>query len=206
MSTKNKITLSALLVFAPAFAHAEVSANLGWASDYFYRGILQAPSSASAGLDFERNGFYAGTWAADVKDGLEVDGFFGYAAEIRDITWSVGFTGYYYTGDFDDAYEEMNFGLGYGWATLDVAVGEYDNFGDGALDYTWYALTIANEGFYGKLAGFARDFDGEYLELGYGASLAELDIGIAAIFADSELAGHSGEALVFTIGKTFDVH
>jgi uncharacterized protein (TIGR02001 family) len=205
MNTKSRLLLSVALTLSSGLAHADLSANIGWASDYFYRGILQAPTSASAGLDFERNGFYVGTWATDVKDGLEVDGYFGYATEIQDVSYSVGFTGYYSTGDFDDTYQEINMGLGYGWATLDVAVGEYDNFDAGTQDYTYYALTIANKGFYGKLASFTQDFEGEYLELGYGTSLAELDIGFAAIFANSDLVGDSTESLVFTIGKTFDI-
>ena len=30
------------------------------------------------GADYENGGFYIGTWAADVGDGLEVDYYFGY--------------------------------------------------------------------------------------------------------------------------------
>jgi hypothetical protein len=203
-----RLLVTAALVLGSNLAMADLSANIGWASDYFYRGILQAPTSASAGIDVEQNGFYIGTWAADVKDGLEVDGYFGYATEIQGISYSVGFTGYYYTGDFDDTYQEINLGLGYGYASLDVAVGEYDNFDGGTQDYSYYALTIANKGFYGKVAGFAQDFEGEYLELGYGTTVAELelDIGIAAIFANGDLVGDSTESLVLTIGKTFDIN
>jgi hypothetical protein len=201
-----RLLVTATLMLCANMAMADLSANIGWASDYFYRGILQAPTSASAGIDYEQNGFYAGTWAADVKDGLEIDGYLGYATEIQGISYSVGFTGYYYTGDFDDTYQEINLGLGYGYATLDVAVGEYDNFGGGKQDYTYYALTLARNGFYGKVGGFAQDFEGEYLELGYGTTVAELDLGIAAIFANSELVGNSSESLVFTIGKSFDIN
>ncbi|HWM27950.1 MAG TPA: TorF family putative porin [Woeseiaceae bacterium] len=203
--TINAVSIAAALLWS-GLAHAELSANIGWASDYFYRGILQAPSSASGGVDFERNGFYIGTWAADVNDGLEVDGFFGYANEINDISYSVGFTGYYYTGDFDDTYQEINLGAGYGFATIDVAVGEYDNFGGPVEDYTYYALTLEKSGFYGKVAGFTQDFDGEYFEIGYATTVAELDLGFAAIFANSDLVGESTESLVFTIGKTFNLN
>ena len=205
MKNTNRLLASAALLSCSGHALADISANIGWASDYFYRGILQAPSSASAGIDFERNGFYIGTWAADVKDGLEVDGYFGYATEIQDVSYSVGFTGYYYTGDFDDTYQEINLGLGYGYVSLDVAIGEYDNFDGGTEDYTYYALTVENNGFYGKFAGFSRDFEGEYLELGYGTTVAEVDIGISAIFANSDLVGESDESLVFTIGKSFQL-
>ena len=205
MKNTNRLLASAALLSCSGHALADISANIGWASDYFYRGILQAPSSASAGIDFERNGFYIGTWAADVKDGLEVDGYFGYATEIQDVSYSVGFTGYYYTGDFDDTYQEINLGLGYGYVSLDVAIGEYDNFDGGTEDYTYYALTVENNGLYGKFAGFSRDFEGEYLELGYGTTVAEVDIGISAIFANSDLVGESDESLVFTIAKSFQL-
>jgi len=187
-------------------AHSELSANVGWASDYFYRGILQAPSSASAGMDFEKSGFYAGTWAADVDDGLEIDAYLGYGNTISDIDYSVGFTGYYYTGDFDDTYQEINLGAGYGYASLDVAVGRYDNFGGPTQDYTYYSLTVGKAGFYGKAGGFKQDFDGEYLEFGYETSLAEIELGFSAIFANSDLAGESTESLVITIGKVFDIN
>src|SRR5690606_12450630 len=205
MKTIKRLLVLTAFMSCPGLALADISANIGWASDYFYRGMLQAPTSASAGVDFERNGFYIGTWAADVKDGLEVDGYFGYATEIQDISYSVGFTGYYYTGDFDDTYQEINLGLGYGYVALDVAIGEYENFGGGTQDSTYYALTVANKGFYGKFAGFSPDFEGEHLEFGYGTTVAELNIGISAIFANSVLVGDSDESLVFTFGKSFEL-
>ena len=35
-------------------ANAEISAQIGWASDYYYRGIFQSSSSASGGIDYEK--------------------------------------------------------------------------------------------------------------------------------------------------------
>lgn len=192
------------LALACSQAHAEWSANIGWASDYYYRGIFQARSSASGGIDFSRGGFYAGTWAADVNDGLEVDGYFGYAREIGDLTLGVGFTGYYYTQEFDDTYEEVNLSAGFGIASIDVALGEYDNFDEPTQKYSWYALTLEKYGFHGRYAGFSRDFSGNYFEFGYERSLAELDLGLTLILADDDLVGESTESLVFTIGKSFD--
>ena len=200
-----RMALAALTLLTVGNAYAEVTANLGFASDYYYRGILQAPTSANGGIDFEKDGFYAGTWAADVKDGLEVDGYFGYGTEVGDVGLSIGYTGYFYTGDFDDTYQEINLGASYGLVTLDVAIGEYDNFDGPTQDYTWYALTVEKDGFYGRYAGFSQDFDGEYIELGYSTTVAELDIGLAAILANDDLVGVDQESLVFTIGKTFDL-
>ena len=193
-------------------ASAQVSYNVGWASEYYFRGILQKTSSGSAGIDYSAGGFYVGSWAADVGDGLEVDGYFGYGIETEaGFSASLGFTGYYYTGEFDDTYEEVNLNLGYGMFSLEYSVGSWDGFG-AELDYDFLGLTIAGDsGFYGTFGTFGDEFDGEYLELGYGTTIADLDIGIAGIFSSEELSDEldssggpdQSEAIVFSIGKSW---
>jgi len=200
------------LLLVTGTAHADFSANIGWASDYYFRGILQSPTSPSAGLDYESNGFYVGTWAADVYDGLEVDGYVGYGGEVGDFNYGIGYTGYFYTGNFDETYQEINLSGGFSIVTLDVAIGEYD--GDfnsvtpGNQDaYTYYALTVEKNGFYGKYAGFAQDAEGSYFEAGYGTTVADIDLGLSLLVADKDLSitGDSNESLIFTIGKSFDI-
>ena len=205
MNTLTKTGLILGLLTATSAANADWSANAGFASEYHYRGIFQKSNSASAGLDYEANGFYAGTWAADVGDGMEVDGYFGYGADLGEGCRRRGFTGYYYTGDFDDTYQEINLGAGFGDLTLDVAVGEYDNFDGPTLDYTFYSLTYEKNGFYGKYGGFEQDAEGEYFEFGYGTTVAEIDLGVSLIFANDDLVGDEEESIVFTIGKAFDL-
>ncbi len=200
-----KTGLVGALLLACGLAQAEWSANLGFASEYYYRGIFQESTSANGGIDFQKGGFYAGTWAADVGDGLEVDGYFGYGTTVGEVDLSVGYTGYFYTGDFDDTYQEINLGAGFGIFSVDVAVGEYDNFDGPTLDYTYYALTAERNGFYGKFAGFSRDFEGEYVELGYGTAVSDIDLGVSLIFSNEDLIGEDDEAIVFTVGKAFDL-
>jgi uncharacterized protein (TIGR02001 family) len=205
MNTSLRTGLIASLLTITGVAQAEWSANVGFASEYYYRGIFQESSSASAGIDYESNGFYVGTWAADVGDGLEVDVYGGYGADVGDVSLSAGFTGYYYTGDFDDTYQEINLGAGFNIFSLDVAVGQYDNFDGPTLDYTYYSLTAEKNGFYGKYAGFSQDAEGEYLELGYGTTVSDIDLGVSLIFSNADLVGEDDEAIVFTIGKAFDL-
>lgn len=205
MKTIIRASLALAALVASATASADWSANIGWASEYHFRGIFQKNSSASGGVDFEQNGFYVGTWAADVGDGLEVDGYFGYGGEFEDFGYSIGFTGYYYTGDFDDTYQEINLGGSYGLLAVDVAVGEYENFDGPTQDYTFASVTLEGNGFYGTFGTFSQDFDGDYLELGYGTTFSEVDIGIALILANDDLIGDEDETLVFTIGKSFDL-
>ncbi|MGK0440232.1 MAG: hypothetical protein ACJA0N_000017 [Pseudohongiellaceae bacterium] len=111
------VTLAASAISSATFTMAEgsVSANIGFASEYYYCGILQTDSSASAGLDYENGGFSLGTWVSDVGDGLEVDVYGSYTVEVGEVALSAGVTGYYYTGDtFDDTYEEVNLGAAWG--------------------------------------------------------------------------------------------
>ena len=187
-------------------AAAEVSYNIGFASEYYYRGILQKESSASAGVDLETNGFYAGAWTADVGDGLEVDLYGGYGFETEaGLTGSIGFTGYYYTGDFDDTYEEINLGLGFGMFSLGYSSGEWDGFGAPA-DYDFLEVGFETEaGLYGTYGSFGKDFDGDYIELGYGISVSDIDLGVSFIFSDDlgDQADSESQALVFSVGKSF---
>ena len=204
--TARRTAFVAIALLSSGLAQAQLSANVGWASEYHFRGILQKVSSASAGLDYESGGFYVGTWAADVGDGLEVDGYFGYGGEVEDFGYSIGFTGYYYTGDFDDTYQEINLGGSYGPLAIDVAIGEYDNFSGPTQDYTFASLTLASEnGLYGTFGTFSQDANGDYLELGYGTTVADIDLGVALIFANDDLIGNDDESLIFTLGKSFDL-
>ena len=201
----------ALSALASTSVFAQVSYNVGWASEYYFRGILQKDSSASAGIDFEQSGFYIGSWAADVGDGLEVDGYLGYGMEFESgFSFGVGATGYYYTGEFDDTYEEINLSAGYGPLSVEYSFGEWDGFGTPA-DYDFFAVTLEQNGFYGKFGTFGDEFSGDYFEFGYGFTVEGIDLGIAAIFNDSDLSDQTdslgnpdgGQAVVFSVGYSW---
>ena len=211
MKSLTKTLLVGTLLAASGAAQADWSANVGFASEYHFRGILQKESSASAGLDYESGGFFIGTWAADVGDGLEVDGYFGYGMAVGEVDLSIGYTGYFYTGDFDETYQEINLGAAFGIVSLDLAVGQWDGDFDPITpgdqqDYIFYSVTVEGEsGLYATVGGFAEDAEGEYLELGYGTTVADIDLGVALIHANDDLIGEAEESLVFTIGKSFDL-
>ena len=99
-----------------------------------------------------------------------------------------------------------------GWAdgqipfTLDITLGEYDNFGGEKLDYQFYSLTAEYKGFWGQYGMFDDDFDGDYFQIGYDTSVADFDVGLSLLYSDETLAGTSEEALIFSLGKTFDIN
>ena len=131
------VSLSIPLAVASESAVAEeggsISYNVGFASEYWYRGVHQSDASVSFGADYENGGFYLGTWWADVgnggdgsgKDGLEHDYYAGYAFSTMGMDMYVGATGYYYTDNFDSDYEELNFGIAMGPVSIDYADGKY---------------------------------------------------------------------------------
>ncbi len=209
MKNLARLALSGLIAMSALVttqASAEVSYNIGFVSEYYYRGIFQKSSSASAGIDFEQNGLYVGAWSADVGDGLEVNLYGGYGIETEaGFSASLGFTGYYYTGDFDDTYQEVNLGLGYGMFSLGYSSGQWDGFG-AEEDYDFLEIGFATDsGFYGTYGSFGKDFDGDYFEVGYGTSIGEFDVGVSYILTDElgDQDGDEAEALVFSIGKGF---
>ena len=196
-------------ISAPAMA-VDLSANIGYNSQYIYRGIPQKNSSAFGGLDLTANGFYLGTWGADVGDGIEIDYYGGYRFDVGDFNFGVGGTFYTYTGDFDDTYKEVNLSAGWKWFTFDAAIGDYANFDGPTQNYQFYSVTGEYKCFYGKVGWFADDFDGTYLEGGYGNTLTVqekdlFDYAFAVIYSDSTLLGGSSDTnLVLTLSKTFD--
>lgn len=203
------IPLAALaLAVSQAAVAADFSANVGFMSDYIFRGIKQANASAYGGLDAEAAGFYAGTWLADVDQGLEYDLYAGYGGEYGDFSYGLGWTGYFYTDDFDDTYNELNASVGWKWLSLEYADGSYDNFDGPSQDYGFWLGKVEYEGAYLSYGTFSQDFDGDYWEAGYGRELSGFDVSLSVIQSSDELvhhpAGISGETyLVFTIGKSF---
>ena len=163
-----------------------VSYNIGYMSEYWYRGAYQAESSMSFGADVEMGSMYIGMWGADVSDaagagsGSEIDLYAGYNFELMSIPMYVGVTGYYYTDNFDQDYEEVNFGGDFGMFSFDAAVlGSYKSKpGTASSDYGHFTLTVP----LGMLDYSYQTFTGGALhymthELSYSTSVSGIDLG-----------------------------
>src|SRR5882672_1964034 len=232
---KKNVFASALVLgvlAVPAVSQAGVSGNIGYVSDYVFRGIFQEESSAYAGADYSGDsGVYVGTWWADVGQGTETDIYFGWQGGSDSLKFKVGYTGYRYLDDFDGNYDEVNLGLYAGIFSLDVAVGQYDPLGSvfpglGKQDYMFRSVMLApSKGPYYKVGLWTGDYtdnilfpnsktspssgDGDYLEVGYAYKLedAGVDLSVALIYAPDLVvaAGSTGDyTLTFGIKKTFE--
>ncbi|MBU2882908.1 TorF family putative porin [Psychrosphaera sp. B3R10] len=203
-----KTLLTALLsatILAPVAAQAEWSANAGYVSQYHFRGVQQtAFGSGSAGIDYEKGNLSAGVWAADVFDGLEIDLYGAYGLETESgFALSVGVTTYQYTGDFDTSYNELNLSAGKGALSVELTFGTHeDGADDGDASYTFLGATYsADNGVYGTVGVFGGDWEGSYVEAGYGTTVGEFDLGVSLIVSGSDL--DDNESLVFSLGKSF---
>lgn len=215
----------------PAVSNAEVTANVGWMSDYIFRGFFQEDSSPMGGIDYSHeSGFYAGIWGADVGSGatggngagLEYDLYLGYSGSFGESGgYTIGWTGYYYTEDnlseptvFDDQYTEVNLGISYGIFSLDYADGKAELFGSPS-DYTFTTVTIAPEkGPYYSYNTWGDESAGDFLSLGYDWSAMDLDFNVTvyydlnagdsdAVGLDKNWYGTDDAAVTFSISKTF---
>ncbi|MEH6627663.1 MAG: TorF family putative porin [Motiliproteus sp.] len=208
MKKFTKTLIAAGLISASVSAHADLSANLGGMTDYWFRGLDQATASGSimGGLDYEHeSGFYAGTWLASLTDDYEYDLYAGYNGSVNDFTYGVGVTGYYYD-DFDGDFEELNLSAGYGPVSLAYAIGEYDEAGT-KKDYTFLSVTAEYEGAYVTYGDYGDELSGDYFEVGYGMTYQDIDLSVAAIFPDDDSSAGNfvddSNRVLFTFSKAF---
>ncbi|MGY6555113.1 MAG: TorF family putative porin [Wenzhouxiangella sp.] len=105
-------------------ARAELSANIGVVSNYYFRGFSETDGgpAVQGGLDWEAaSGFYVGTWASNVDFGdstsYELDLYLGFANELDNgLGYDFGYLYYAYpdapeSAGFGEIYGELSFGL-----------------------------------------------------------------------------------------------
>ena len=220
-----KLTAAIVLLTSASVSQAETeisySANIGFMSDYMYRGIHQSSSSAMGGLDIEYGNFYIGTWWADLQEdgwvagshrGFEYDVYAGFGFDITDaISASIGYTIYRYTDKganaFDDDYDEVNIGLGFAASdslsfAIDYAIGENTATDQSETDYDVLTIAVDYMGIYALFGtwGVTEDdaskseVDADWMEFGYSRSVGDFDLSAGFVLSEKELATASDTA------------
>lgn len=140
---------------APAWT---VTSNIGFVSDYYFRGISQSwhKPAVQGGIDVTHSsGFYVGVWGSNVSPNtypdatLELDAYAGYngtISAVEGLGYTAGLYGYFYPGGDWDKYNylgvasqtpdggrwdtfEANVGLSYKWLSAKASVTLGDWFG-----------------------------------------------------------------------------
>lgn len=109
---KKTTAIVAAILAGTSFASAQelsVSAELGYESDYVFRGVTLAEDYFAPSVEISYGDMYAGIWAAlptDSEYDSEVDFYAGYGFEVSDlISGDVGFTYYTYPDSADGLFD-----------------------------------------------------------------------------------------------------
>lgn len=241
---KTQKLLGALAVSAiaitPISAHAgeqigdfNVSANVGFVTDYVFRGISQSDENFAVQGGFDvghTTGLYAGIWGSNVdfNDGdeanIEIDLYAGYANEIAGINYDVGAIYYAYPGadsalDYD--FYEVSLALGYDFdvASASASVNYSPEFFGDSGDALYYSLNtdiplpadFTLSGHVGYQSIDDNDAFGtpDYTDwsIGIGYNLAGFDLSLQYIDTDldepNECADGCEERFVFGVSRSF---
>ena len=191
------VSISLVLVSGIASA-ASISANATLQSDYTWRGMSQNGEDASVngGLDLEYDsGFYVGTWLAAVGSGAEVDYYGGYAGEMGDIGFDIGYVKFDYPAvansadDFEETYLGLSYGdfgvtfaqgassakdnveVSYAFGDFGFSYGEYEDTGDYyyltyGFEFMDFAMTVGYTDFSADAVSGKKDEDTFFLDIG----------------------------------------
>jgi len=219
-----KLSLAAAILATATFAaesEVGVSANMAMTSNYVWRGKTQTSDSPAiqGGIDVDYKGFYAGVWGSNVEFGtasMEMDVYLGYAAEMADLSYDVGFIQFAYPNQMD----ELNFGevyasVGYDFKVASVGLAYYvgvDTHDSGVVGAEWepenaYEVSVSvplpQEITLDVLYG---DYDslGAYYSVGVSKSYGEFDLSAAYVANDGAgVTADEEDNFTLTVGASF---
>ena len=164
-------------MFTTVAQAASIEANVGFTTDYIWRGFTQnsGDTSFSGGVDYSTDGgFYVGTWVGDITwDGAsyELDVYGGYAGEAGAMSYDVGYIQYMYPDK-----------------TTDADFGEvYVTLGTGPVSVSYY-YEVDNDD------GSVDSGDNTYLSLDYGMDLSE-DWGLSLHYGIYDVDANADESI-----------
>jgi uncharacterized protein (TIGR02001 family) len=166
------IALSAMAGLSVPAAHAEVSASVGIANMYYWRGLdLGDGAALSADINYSAAGFTVGAWTSsgDEAWGTEYDIYAGYSVDIGAVNLGVGYISYNYAdmevspGDFAEVYASV--GVGPFKVTYMDNVANREEIGVGYDDYNYITAELNFEKFAVKYG--VHEDDLSHLDLTY---------------------------------------
>ena len=164
-------------MFTTVAQAASIEANVGFTTDYIWRGFTQnsGDTSFSGGVDMSTDsGFYVGTWVGDITwDGAsyELDVYGGYAGEAGAMSYDVGYIQYMYPDK-----------------TTDADFGEvYVTLGTGPVSVSYY-YEVDNDD------GSVDSGDNTYLSLDYGMDLSD-DWGLSLHYGIYDVDANADEGI-----------
>lgn len=193
-------------------AVAEVSGNIGIASQYVFRGVIFGDPQVSGGVDWSASGFYAGTWISSAGGEQEVDLYGGWANDMFDV----GYIYYYFpdqagTADAGEVYVSGSFGpvsAGLAYAPSGFSGGTDDEYlyanVDLSLGLTDKASLTAHVGLTENVADDTPGADTTFLDYSLTLGFGDLYVMASAIDYDNTLVvAQKKNEPTFTVGYSW---
>ena len=149
------LAVAGAMAVAPVAANAEVSASVGVANMYLWRGydLGNGDAQVSGDLSYSNSGFYTGVWAAsgDSAAGQEYDLYVGYGAEFGGVSVDLSVWNYMYPSSSPEEDNILDDFGGLSEAVLSIgfagfAVTAYDNIAGGS-GYEYYTISYSYDAF-----------------------------------------------------------
>ena len=169
----------------PASAHT-VTANVGFFSNYLYRGISQTGGKPAlqGGFDYAHaSGFYAGLWGSNISwlntsassSNLELDTYAGFKGGFaEDFSYDIGYLRYNYPGVYPSP-----IATGFAKADTDEIYG--------AIGWKWVTLKYSHS--LGNTFGLDEASGTSYVELNASYSLADAGVTLGAHYGKQTYKG-----------------
>lgn len=219
------LAASAACVLTVNAASAEgITSNVGFATDYVFRGISKTDENPAiqGGFDYaDPSGLHIGVWGSNTDfnttdDGsLELDIYAGYAAEIGAFSYDVGGIYYYYPGadsDLDYNFVEAYFAVAYDMdvallsAGLNYSPEYFGDSGDGVYFYGGANVPLPHDFSATAHIGFQSIDDSEdYTDwsLGLGYNYMDFDFGLTYFDTDLSNNDNADSRAVLSVSREF---
>lgn len=198
-------------VLGAAPAMAEVSGNIGVASQYIFRGLSFGDPQVSGGIDWSEGNLYAGTWISSAAGEQEVDFYGGWANDLLDI----GYIYYYFpdaAGTEDAAEVYASLASGPFSAAVWYAPSGFSNTDDDEYAYVEANLdigltpkaTLSVHLGVTELMGDAYSGDTSLLDYGLTLGFGDLYVMVSAIDYDAGIQQKNDPTFTVGYGWSFD--
>lgn len=198
----------------------EFSANVGFVSDYRFRGFTQADSEPAiqGGFDWSHDsGVYLGVWGSNVEFNdahIETDFYGGFANEIESFSYDVGLLYYAYPGSsdrFNFNFLEGYVGLGYDFDIAAVSIGAayspdfFGGTGDALYSNAGVSIPLPGEFALDAGIGYQMIEQGSPVtdwSIGLSKSFLGFDFSVSYVDTDQNVVG-ADATVVFAVSRSF---
>lgn len=198
----------------------EFSANVGFVSDYRFRGFTQADSEPAiqGGFDWSHDsGVYLGVWGSNVEFNdahIETDFYGGFANEIESFSYDVGLLYYAYPGSsdrFNFNFLEGYVGLGYDFDVAAVSIGAayspdfFGGTGDALYSNAGVSIPLPGEFALDAGIGYQMIEQGSPVtdwSIGLSKSFLGFDFSVSYVDTDQNVVG-ADATVVFAVSRSF---